>query len=113
MKMEMINKLHRYDINRPRHRHGHKYSEYKKCLNMMMLKFTKQHQATLEAQFMKTSSNTEAELKKSVAYKKKRVFIIEFSVLNFVFSNLKEQFSAYQHLNHQFLFLNDLNQLEN
>ena len=46
-----------------------------------MLKFTKQHQATLEAQFMKTSSNTEAKLKKSVAYKKKRVF----SVLSFVF----------------------------
>ena len=23
----------RYDINRPRSRHGHKYSKYKKCLS--------------------------------------------------------------------------------
>ena len=24
---------HRYNINRPRSRHGHKYSKYKTCLN--------------------------------------------------------------------------------
>ena len=53
---------------------------------MMMLICIKQHhshksvsydygntQATFEAQFMKKLSNTEAGLKKSVAYKKKRV----------------------------------------
>ena len=34
---------HRYDINRPRSRHGHKYSKYKKCLSMMMLICIKQH----------------------------------------------------------------------
>ena len=34
---------HWYDINRPRSRHGHKYSEYKKCLNMAMLMCVKQH----------------------------------------------------------------------
>ena len=27
--MKMKNKSHRYDINRPRSRHGHKYSKYK------------------------------------------------------------------------------------
>ena len=46
MKMKMKNRLERYDINRPRSRHGHKYSKYKKCLNKMMLRFisnTKQH----------------------------------------------------------------------
>ena len=48
---------HRYDINRPWSRHGHKYSEHKKCPNVMMLICIKQH-----------LSNTEAELKKSVAY---------------------------------------------
>ena len=37
MKMEMKNKSHRYDINRPRSRHGHKYSKYKKCLGIIML----------------------------------------------------------------------------
>ena len=30
-------------INRPRCRHGHKYSKYMKRLNMMMLVGTKQH----------------------------------------------------------------------
>ena len=60
MKMQMKSHgSHRYDINRPWSRHGHKYSEYKKCLYVMMLICIKQH-----------LSNTEAELKKSVAYKK-------------------------------------------
>ena len=31
--MNMKNKLHRYDTNRSRSRHGHKYSKYKNCLN--------------------------------------------------------------------------------
>ena len=37
MKMKMKNRSHRYSINRPRSRHGHKYSKYKKYLNMMVL----------------------------------------------------------------------------
>ena len=43
MKMEMKNRSHRYDINRPRSRNEHKYSKYKKCLHVMMLKCIKQH----------------------------------------------------------------------
>ena len=39
----MKNRSHRYDINRPRSRHGHKYSEYEKCLSMMMPLCIKQH----------------------------------------------------------------------
>ena len=38
MKIKMKNRSHRYGINRPRPRHGHEYSNYKKCLSMMMLK---------------------------------------------------------------------------
>ena len=34
---------HRYGINRPRSRHGHKSSVYKKCLSMMMLLCIKQY----------------------------------------------------------------------
>ena len=33
----------KYDIIRPRSRHGHKYSKYKNCLNMMMRVYIKQH----------------------------------------------------------------------
>ena len=43
MKMNKENRSYRYDINRPRFRHGHKYSKYKKCLSMMMLICIKQH----------------------------------------------------------------------
>ena len=34
---------HRYDINRPKSRHGHRYSKQKKCLSMIMLICIKQH----------------------------------------------------------------------
>ena len=41
--MKMKNRLHRYDINRPRSRHGQKCSKYKKYLSMMILICIKQH----------------------------------------------------------------------
>ena len=43
MKIKIKNISHRFDINRPRSRHGYKYSTYKKCLARMMLILTKQH----------------------------------------------------------------------
>ena len=49
----MIHYNDHIEINRPRSRHGHKYTEYKICLSMMMVICIKQYQATLEAQFMK------------------------------------------------------------
>ena len=41
--MNIKNKTHRYDINIPKFRHGHKGSKYKECLSMMMLICVKQH----------------------------------------------------------------------
>ena len=35
--LKMKNRSHRYDINRPRLRHGHNYSKYKLCLSVMMV----------------------------------------------------------------------------
>ena len=43
MKLKIKNRSHRCEINKPRSRHGHKYSESKKCLSMMMLIYIKQH----------------------------------------------------------------------
>ena len=43
MKIRMKNRSHRYSINRPRSRHGHKYSKHKNCLVMMMLRCIKKH----------------------------------------------------------------------
>ena len=54
MKMKMKNGLRRYDKNRPKSKHEHKYSKYKKCFNMMMLLYILINtEATFEAQFMK------------------------------------------------------------
>ena len=39
----MKNRSHRYDINRPRSRYGHKYSKYKKYFSMKMFICIKQH----------------------------------------------------------------------
>ena len=43
MKMNMKKRSHRYDINRPSSRHGHKYSKYKEYLGMIMFIGNKQH----------------------------------------------------------------------
>ena len=42
MKMKVKNKSHRYDINRPRSRHGKKYSKYRTCLITALLMCIKQ-----------------------------------------------------------------------
>ena len=68
IKMKMKHWSSRYDINRPWPRHGHIFSKYKKCLRMMILFVIRNTWATFEAQFMKNLSNTEARMKKSVAY---------------------------------------------
>ena len=43
MKMKIKNRSHRYDINRFRSSHEHKYSKYKSCLTMTMFICIKQH----------------------------------------------------------------------
>ena len=43
MKISVKNRSHIYNINRPRSRHGHKYSKYKKYLSTIMLIGIKQH----------------------------------------------------------------------
>ena len=43
MRLKMKNRSSRYDINRPRRWHGHKYTKYKICLDMMMVISIRQH----------------------------------------------------------------------
>ena len=43
MRLKMKNRSSRYDINRPRLRHGDKYTKYKICLDIMMVICIKQH----------------------------------------------------------------------
>ena len=43
MRLKIKNRSHRYDINKLRPRHGHKYTKCKMCFSMMMIVCTKQH----------------------------------------------------------------------
>ena len=43
MRLKMKSRSHRYDINRPSPKHGHKHTKYKMCLNIMMVTCIKQH----------------------------------------------------------------------
>ena len=43
MRLKMKNRSSRYDINRPRRRHGRKYTKHKICLDIMMVICIKQH----------------------------------------------------------------------
>ena len=70
MKMKIKNKSHRYDINRPRSRHGHKYSKYKKCLTMMMLTCIKQHLSNIYSSIHEKVKQISGWFEKSIAYKK-------------------------------------------
>ena len=66
----MKNRSHRYDINRPRPRHGYKYTKYKMCLSVMMVISIKQHLSNIWSPIHAKVKNIEAELNKSVAFKK-------------------------------------------
>ena len=43
MMLKKTNRSHRYDINRPGPRHGHKYAKYKMYLSIMMAIYNKLH----------------------------------------------------------------------
>ena len=42
MRLKLKNRSYKYDINRPRLRHGHKCTEQKMCLSVMVVIFIKQ-----------------------------------------------------------------------
>ena len=63
----MKNRLHRFDINRNRPRHGHNYSNAVWSYLYAIIN----NWAKFEVQFMKKLSNTEAELEKDIVYKKR------------------------------------------
>ena len=53
----MKNRSHRYNINKHRLKHGHKYAKYKVSQYDGDFMYCKQHLITFEAQFMKKLSN--------------------------------------------------------
>ena len=71
MTLKMKNRSQRYDINRPKSKHGCKYTKYEMCLVIIMVICIKQHIVLFEAQFMKKLSDTEAKVKKVLLIKKR------------------------------------------
>ena len=49
IRLKMKNWSHAHDINRPRLRHGHKYTKYKICLTTMMVMCIKQHLSNISS----------------------------------------------------------------
>ena len=71
MKMKMKNRPHNgYDINRPKPRHGHKYSVYKNCFGMTMLVCIKQHLSNIWSSIHEKVKQRWSWVEKRVAYKK-------------------------------------------
>ena len=73
MRLKMKNRSHRYDINRIRRRHGHKYTKYKTCIDIMIVICIKQHLSNILSSIHEKLSNTEGELKKVLLIKKEYI----------------------------------------
>ena len=73
MRLKMKNRSHTYNINRRRPRHIHKYTKCKIYLSIKMSISIKQLLSKIWSSNQEKLSNTEAELKKTLLMKKKRV----------------------------------------
>ena len=72
VRLKVKNRSHRYDINRPRPRHEHKYTKYKMCLtSIMMVICIKQHLSNIWSSIYEKVKQHWGR----VAYKKKRVHV--------------------------------------
>ena len=49
MRLKKKNKSQRFDIDRHRPRHGHKYTKYKMCLSIMVVICIKQHLSNISS----------------------------------------------------------------
>ena len=47
IRLKMKTRSHRFEINGPRPRYGHKYTKYKLCLSIMMAICIKQHRSNI------------------------------------------------------------------
>ena len=87
MKIKIKNTSHRYDINRPRLRHGHKGRRYKKRLSMMMLICIKQHISNIWSSIYQKVKQHWGWVKKSVANKKECISFLFLSYNTLYFNS--------------------------
>ena len=86
---------HKYDINRPRSRHEHKYSKCKKFLSMMMLICIKQHLSNIWSSIHEKLGNTETELNKIKILKKACIHLTKKACIHFC-KGFRKGFNAEQ-----------------
>ena len=70
MRLKIKIKSQKYDINWPRPRYGHKYAEYKMCLNIMMIICIKKQLSNIWSRIHTKVKQHWSWVEKSVAYKK-------------------------------------------
>ena len=74
MRIKMKNRSHRYNKNRPKSRHGRKYSKYKKCFSVMMLLCIWQHLSNIWSSTHEKVKQHWSWVETSVAFQKNRVY---------------------------------------
>ena len=62
MRLKIKSRSQKYDINRPRSRHGHNYIKYKICLSIMMIICIKQHLSNIWSSIHEKVKQYEVEL---------------------------------------------------
>ena len=82
MKMKMTKRLHKYNINRPTSRYGHKYNKCKKCLSMTILIWINQQLSNIWSSIHEKAKQHWGWIKKSIAYKKKGVTRFDYSYID-------------------------------
>ena len=70
MRLKVKNRIRRYYINRPRPRHGHKYTKYKICLSIIMVLCIEQHLSNICSSIHEKVKQHWGCVKESLAYKK-------------------------------------------
>ena len=86
MRLKRKSRSHRYDIDRPRPRHGQKITKYKMCLSIMMSVCIKQHLSNISSSIHEKVKQHWGWAEKSAAYEKsakpKLTVTIKFNLLN-------------------------------
>ena len=70
--MKMKNRSHRYDINRPTSRYGHKYSKYKRCISVIVIRI-RQHLSNI-SNLIQENVKLRLSWKKTLLIKKACIF---------------------------------------
>ena len=80
MKLKMKNRLHRYDINKPGHSHGHICTKYKMCLNIMTALCIEQHLSNIWSSIYKNVKRHCGWVKEKALFLKKIVYSDNYSI---------------------------------